>query len=142
MSLPHENLVTWQRADDLFIELHHLTHQRFPASERYELGSQIRRAAWSIPANIVEGIARGAGRDSIRFLRIARSSLSEVGYGLHACRRLGYLTDEELASFQQKLAAIGGPLQGLIKKRRLQITSKIAATGTLAILAAAIVTFG
>ena len=65
MSLPHENLVAWQRADDLFIAIHRLTHQRFPVSERYELGSQLRRAAWSIPANLVEGIACGKGRESI-----------------------------------------------------------------------------
>ena len=42
MPLPHENLVAWQRADDLFIDVHLLTHQRFPGFERYELGSQLR----------------------------------------------------------------------------------------------------
>ena len=65
MSLAHENLVAWQRADDLFIDLHRLTHQRFPRFERFEIGQQIRRAAWSVPANIVEGIARGLGLDSM-----------------------------------------------------------------------------
>jgi hypothetical protein len=39
MSLPHESLVAWQRADDLFVDVHQLTHQRFPAFERNELGS-------------------------------------------------------------------------------------------------------
>ena len=124
MSLPHENLVAWQRADDLFIAVHRLTHQRFPASERYELGSQLRRAAWSIPANIVEGIARGKGRESIRFLKISRGSLSELGYGLHACSRLGYLTREEFAEFKQRLNEIAAPLQGLITTRQLESTTK------------------
>lgn len=121
MSLPHEKLVAWQRADDLFVEVHQLTHQRFPAFERYELGSQLRRAAYSVPANIVEGIARGNGKESIRFLKIARGSLSELGYGLHACTRLGYLRDAELAELKEKLQAVGAPLQGLINKRRLRI---------------------
>ena len=121
MSLPHEKLVAWQRADDLFVEVHQLTHQRFPAFERYELGSQLRRAAYSVPANIVEGIARGNGKESIRFLKIARGSLSELGYGLHACTRLGYLRDAELAELKEKLQAVGAPLQGLINKRRLKI---------------------
>jgi four helix bundle protein len=58
MALKYENLVVWQRADDLFIVIHRLTHQRFPADERYELGRQLRRAAYSVPANIVEGSAR------------------------------------------------------------------------------------
>ncbi len=124
MSLEHEHLVAWQRADDLFIDLHRLTHQRFPRFERFELGQQVRRAAWSVPANIVEGTARGFGLDSIRFFKIARGSLSEVGYGLHASRRLGYVTEEELAIYQQRLSAIGGPLQGLIRKRRLEVEAK------------------
>ena len=124
MSLPHENLVAWQRADDLFVDVHHLTQQRFPATERYELGSQLRRAAWSIPANIVEGVADGRTRESIRFLKIARRSLNELGYGLHAACRLGYLTIAEFETYQQKLGAIGGPLQGLINKRRSMLAAK------------------
>jgi four helix bundle protein len=48
MTLPDQNLVAWQRADDLFIEVHQLTLQQFPAIERYELGSQLRRAAYSV----------------------------------------------------------------------------------------------
>jgi four helix bundle protein len=135
MSLAHENLVAWQRADDLFIDLHQLTHQRFPRFERFELGQQIRRAGWSVPANIVEGIARGRGLDAIRFLKIARGSLTEVGYGLHACKRLGYITDEEYAAYQQRLSAIGGPLQGLINKRRFNVSIRSAGAGMLAFLA-------
>ena len=124
MSLPHEHLVAWQSADDLFIVMHRLTHQRFPRFERFELGQQMRRAAWSVPANIVEGIARGSGLDSIRFFKISRASLSELGYGLHASRRLGYITEAELAIYQQRLGAVGGPLQGLIKRRRREVGRK------------------
>jgi four helix bundle protein len=110
-----------------------LTYQRFPSFERYELGSQLGRAAYSVPANIVEGIARGSGRDSIRFLKIARASLSELGYGLHACTRLAYINENELADLQFKLRAVGGPLQGLIKKRRLR-NSVLSATLALLVV--------
>ena len=58
MALDYKKLVVWQRADDLFIGVHRLTRQRFPVEERYELGQQLRRAAFSVPANIVEGNAR------------------------------------------------------------------------------------
>jgi four helix bundle protein len=118
MPLPHENLVAWQRADDLFIEVHRLTHQRFPTIERYELAAQVRRAAWSVPANIVEGIADGTTRESIRFLKIARRSLSELSYGFHSAHRLGYITQAELESFGQKVRAIGGPLRGPHRKTK------------------------
>jgi hypothetical protein len=48
MPLRHHTLVAWQRADDLFIEVHQLTLKSFPSFEKYELGSQVRRAAFSI----------------------------------------------------------------------------------------------
>ena len=120
MALAHHNLVAWQRADDLFIEVHRLTLQRFPAHERFELGAQMRRAAFSVPANIVEGIARQTRRDTIRFLNIASASLSELGYGLHVARRLGYLTDAEYEDLEQKVRYIAAPLHGLIKRHRVE----------------------
>ena len=67
MTLRHESLVAWQRADDLFIKLHRLTLQSFPSHEKFELGSQLRRAAYSVPANIVEGFARRYRRTRLHF---------------------------------------------------------------------------
>ncbi|HEY3093173.1 MAG TPA: four helix bundle protein [Vicinamibacterales bacterium] len=58
MPLRHHTLVAWQRADDLFIELHQLTLKSFPTHEKFELGRQTRRAAFSIAVNIVEGCVR------------------------------------------------------------------------------------
>jgi four helix bundle protein len=118
MALPHENLVAFQRADNLFIEVHHLTYERFPRSERYELGSQMRRAAFSVAANIVEGVAREHPGDTIKFLNISVSSLRELGYGLHAATRLGYLDPAALAAFEQKTSYIAAPLFGLIRRER------------------------
>lgn len=118
MSLPHQSLVVWQRADDLFIELHRLTLQRFPAFERYELGSQIRRAAFSIPANIVEGTARDSSREKVRFFNVAAASLRELGYALHAAQRLHYLSVDELTALEERLRRIGSPLHGLIRRHR------------------------
>jgi len=120
MALKHHNLVAWQRADDLFIEVHRLTLQRFPAHERYELGGQLRKAAFSVPANIVEGIARRSRGDTIRFLNIASASLSEVGYALHAATRLDYITIAEYEQFEQKVRMIAGPLHGLIRKHEVE----------------------
>lgn len=137
MALAHHNLVAWQRADDLFIEIHRLTLQRFPVHERYELGSQLRRAAFSVPVNIVEGIARQSDGDTIRFLNIASASLSEVGYGLHAARRLGYITADESATFEQKVRYISSPLHGLIRTHRAKRVANAGLALLIAILAMA-----
>jgi four helix bundle protein len=120
MSLTHHKLVAWQRADDLFVDVHRLTHQRFPRSERYELGSQLRRAAFSVAANIVEGTARTSTAESIRFFNVASGSLAEVGYGLHVAGRLGYLDGETLADLERRIRQVSAPLNGLIRRYRTQ----------------------
>ena len=48
MAIHYKNLVVWQRADDLFIEIHHLTYQRFPREELRTAHVQARSAQ---PAN-------------------------------------------------------------------------------------------
>jgi four helix bundle protein len=119
LKLRHHSLVAWQRADDLFIDLHRLTTKHFPAFERFELGSQLRRAAYSVPANIVEGFARRYRRARLHFLNIAEGSLAEAGYCLHVAARLGYITEETLMEFEAKLNSVGAPLSGLIRSTRL-----------------------
>ena len=132
MSLKYKKLVVWQRADDLFIEVHRLTHQLFPSFERFELGSQLRRAAYSVPANVVEGSARSTGRDKIRFFNIASASLSELTYGTHAAFRLGYIDQTTYDRLEEQTRMVAAPLNGLIRRERLGLLGKaIASTRTL-----------
>ena len=115
MSLRHHSLIAWQRADDLFIKVHHLTLQAFPAHERFELGSQLRRAAYSVPANIVEGFARRYRRSRVHFLNIAESSLSEVAYCLHVAKRLEYIDAEAYSTLEEEVKNVSAPLVGLVR---------------------------
>lgn len=124
MSLPHHKLVAWQRADDLFIEVHQLTQTTFPREEKYELSSQLRRAAYSVPANIVEGLARQFPKERFHFLSIASASLAEVGYGLHAARRLGYLLPEQYDALELKVRQVAAPARRA-KRRALVPKSPI-----------------
>jgi four helix bundle protein len=127
-NLRHHSLVAWQRADDLFISLHKLT-LAFPPTERFELGSQTRRAAYSVAANIVEGAARRHRRDRLHFLNIAESSLAEAGYCVHAAWRLGYITEMKRQELEIELTAVGAPLVGLI--RSIRSTAPVLPTITL-----------
>jgi four helix bundle protein len=117
----HHSLVAWQRADDLFIKLHLLTTKQFPAFERFELGSQLRRAAYSVPANIAEGFARRYRRARLHFLNISEGSLAEVGYCVHVAHRLGYIGDELLGELEKDINAVGAPLAGLVRSTKTDV---------------------
>jgi four helix bundle protein len=90
MGRNHRQLTVFQKADELAVSVYRLT-ARFPADERFELRSQIRRAAVSTPTNIVEGCARETRRDYVRFLDIASGSANELAYLLHLSERLSIL---------------------------------------------------
>src|SRR3989440_164379 len=87
---PYEKLHAWRECHELALGVYRAT-KRFPSDERYGLTSQTRRAAFSAAVNIVEGSARRSIREFRRFLDIALSSLTEVGYALRFCREAGLL---------------------------------------------------
>jgi four helix bundle protein len=110
----YTSLVAWQRADDLFPRLHRLASKTFPVEERYELSAQLRRAALSVPTNIVEGTARFHKKETLHFLRIAWGSLQEVGYFVHVARRLEYLAEVQAEDLTSEVRRVAAPLSGLI----------------------------
>lgn len=90
----HKKLRAFQLADELTLMVYQAT-RTFPASEAYGLTSQMRRAAVSIPSNIVEGCAREGQADYLRFLGIAFGSLRELHYQCDLSCRLGFLKKEK-----------------------------------------------
>lgn len=107
----YSDLVAWQKAMDLVEEVYKIT-RGFPKEELYGLTSQLRRAAVSIPSNIAEGQSRGS-RDFMRFLSIAHGSLSESETQLLLALRLGYLTEIDLAHFNELACEVGRLINGL-----------------------------
>ncbi|MBI5017293.1 MAG: four helix bundle protein [Deltaproteobacteria bacterium] len=85
-------LDVWRVADDLACRVYEVTRS-FPRAEAYGATSQLRRAALSIPTNIVEGYGRRGDRELRHFVNISLGSLAEVKYLLHFVHRIGYLCD-------------------------------------------------
>jgi len=111
------------RAFDLADALVLLVYQRtvtFPREEQFGLTSQMRRAAVSIAANIVEGCARESHGDYLRFLDIAFASSRELEYHISIARRLNYLAPKDSDELAIHSVETGKVLNGLIRALRQQ----------------------
>src|SRR5438477_12121270 len=95
----YTKIEAWKLADNLTVAVYECTRS-FPREEVYGLTSQLRRASYSVPANIVEGSSRESKRDYLHFLYISRGSLSEAQYFIHLACRLGYLSPEVAADLE------------------------------------------
>lgn len=110
----YTKIEAWRLADDLTVAVYERTRS-FPREEVYGLTSQLRRAAYSVPANIVEGASRESKKDYLHFLYIARGSLSETQYFIHLARRLGYLSLQEAATLDEQTKMAFACLHGLVR---------------------------
>ena|SRR5215813_11168298 len=110
----HRDLLAWQKAMDLAIEVYQITKD-FPREELYGLTSQIRRAASSIPANIAEGQGRRLTGEFQHFLGNARGSLLELDTHLELSFRLAYLSAVRYSHVQEMIQEVGRILNGLIR---------------------------
>ena len=117
MSRDHRKLKAFELADELLFLNYELT-ACFPKEELYVLASQMRRAALSIPSNIVEGCALASHNEYMRHLNIAMGSLRELGYDITVARRRGYATPELLKKIEDHYDATARTLGALIRSLR------------------------
>lgn len=91
---------------------------KFPKSEQYDLMSQTKRAAYSIPLNIVEGSGRFTEKDFAHFLDQALGSAHELEYCSLLSKDLFYIDQEMYQATNQLINEVKAMLIGLIKKLR------------------------
>ena len=109
----YRKLIVWQKAMLFSKQVYRLIEQ-FPASEKYALSDQVRRAAISVPSNIAEGCGRASNRDYAHFLSIARGSLYETMTQLEIAQSLGYI--ETISDGEGLASEISRMLTSLMKK--------------------------
>ena len=116
------DLVAWNAAMDLVLTTYTVA-AKLPATERFALGAQLRRAAVSIPSNVAEGHAAGTRQRYLNHVRIAVGSLAELDTQLEIACRLKFLSIGDTTTATEQLTRTGQLLQGLLralKKARLQ----------------------
>lgn len=111
----HRKLLAFQAADELVTEVYRVTRS-FPTDERFGLALQLRRAAVSIAANIVEGCARETAADYARFLSIAYGSACESQYEIELASRLGYVDADAAGKLNQSAASATRLLSRLLRR--------------------------
>jgi four helix bundle protein len=107
-----ERLEVFHLADALVIDVYLVTAD-LPESERYGLQAQVRRAAVSIAANIVEGSQRSGVRDRLRFLEVAAASAAETGCLVSISRRLSMLGEAPCLDLERRAAHVTRSLERL-----------------------------
>ena len=100
-----KNLIVYQKSKELVKQVYALLKQ-FPDDERFALCGQMRRAAISIPSNIVEGMARLSSKDQAHFLNIAYGSLMELYAQLDIAHDLGYVSDDDFMQIETHIDEI------------------------------------
>ncbi len=97
------DLEVWRKSHEFVLGVYRLT-SAFPKQEDFGLSLQFRRAAVSVPANIAEGFKRRSGKEKLRFLNIAESSLEECRYYLMLARDLGYGSTDHLMGLLEEVS--------------------------------------
>jgi four helix bundle protein len=111
-TLSFKDLVVWQKASDLTLEI----YKTFRSSKDFGFRDQIQRASISIMNNIAEGYARRSDKSFRQFLLIAKGSTAEVESMLIIAGRLSYLDQNRQIELLESTEEVGRLLSGFVKK--------------------------
>ena len=109
------DLIVWQKSHSLTLDIYQITN-KFQSVEKYGVISQLRRAAYSVPSNIVEGHTRNSSKEFVHFLSIAQGSLNELKYFLILSRDLNFIDLNEYNNLNIKADEISKMLYMMKEK--------------------------
>jgi four helix bundle protein len=108
----------WQDAHEMTLFVYQTILPMFPQSEQFHLASQLKRAAYSVSLNIVEGCGRNTDKDFVHFLDISFGSVQEVEYCCLLAFDLKYLPEDLYRQVGEKVNKVKAKLINLIKSIR------------------------
>jgi four helix bundle protein len=109
-----KELEVFKSAHFLVLRIYKLT-ENFPQDERFGLLSQMRRSAYSIPMNLIEGSNRLNTKEFRRFVGIAKGSAGEISHQILLAKDLGYVSEEIYAEMKEKYEIVIKMLSNLSK---------------------------
>ena len=114
MSFKFEKLKIWQLSLD-YIDQIYMVVSKLPDSEKFNLSSQLRRAATSIALNIAEGSTGQTNAEQARFLSIALRSLIETVACIKIIDRNKYVSRSELLKIENFAESLAIKIQAMRK---------------------------
>ena len=119
-SMRVEDLEVYQKLCQLHLEICDLSH-RWPADEKYELGSQVRKASNSAPANLAEKNLDRHVRNKIKGVNRARGEALETVHHLYIGKIKNYVKDATFESYRERYEECVRMLNGLEKNLEKQL---------------------
>ena len=123
------DLDAWKVAMDLAESVYKIV-ERLPGVERFELASQMRRAAVSVPSNVAEGHASGSDRRFRYHVGVSLGSVGELSTCVELCRRFGYIDLNTADGLEEELTRQRQLLYGLHKS----ILARLAKNGAMILI--------
>jgi four helix bundle protein len=108
----YKDLIAWQKAMALAVAVYRAT-AKFPASERFGITFQVRKAAVGVPSHIAEGYSRSSKAEYLHYLDIARGSTNEVETQMLLAQRLNFGDADEVQAVIELACEEVRILQGL-----------------------------
>jgi len=115
----YRELNVWQKAEKLALDVYQLS-DGFPKKYLYDLTSQLRRAALSVPTNLAERCASPHSGELLQFINISRRSLSETRYLIEFASKLNLINPEKVKELDRLCAEIGKMLAALTRSIKVQ----------------------
>lgn len=118
----YKKLDVWRKSHELYLYIKRNISCKFPKEERYELTSQLQRAALSVALNIVEGCGRYTDKDFAHFLDNSLGSLNETDYCCFAAFELNYISEEDYDTVTKMINEERAMLLSFLKFLRIENT--------------------
>ncbi len=115
-----EDLIVYQKLCQLHIDISAITH-KWPAEERYELGSQARRSSNSSPAQLAEKYDDRHVRNKIEGINRSRGEAAETVHHLFMAHLKGYETQQTFNTVKSRYQECIRMLNGMEKTLERQL---------------------
>jgi len=116
----YKKLDVWKKSHELYMYVKKNIAIKFPPDEKFELTSQLKRAALSVPLNIVEGYGRYTDKDFARFLDNSLGAVNETDYCCYSASELKYITQQEYETINQLIDEVRAMLIAFLKYLRVE----------------------